>query len=102
MAVKAKEELIPHLHSTIFTFRDDFGYEHVVLEPTHIATDDPLRPFPVGPAQLKAFNSQKANIQKALEEREASFLQHCMEHPEHRTHPMVLGHPDHPINKGPK
>lgn len=102
MAVKTTEHLIPERHARLIVFRDDFGHEHAVEEPTHIATDDPLRPFPVGPAQIKAFASQKANVQKMMEEGEAHFLDWCMNDPQHQHHPSVLAHPDHPRNKGKK
>lgn len=102
MAVKTKEILIPERHARLIIFSDDFGNEHCVEEPTHIATDNPLKPFPVGPAQIKEFESQKENIRKMMEERELHFLDWCMRDPQHQHHPKVLAHPDHPRNKGPK
>jgi hypothetical protein len=58
-----------------------------------------LQPFPVGPVEIKAFDAQLENIEKMMRDRELSFLQHCLDNPEHTQHPLVLSHPDHPANK---
>jgi hypothetical protein len=98
MAISKTETLIPEAHSKLLVFRDHFGHEHKVVVPTHIATEDPLRPFPVGPAEIRAFDAQVENIEKMMRDRELAFLKHCLENG-HEQHPAVLAHPDHPANK---
>lgn len=100
MAVKQTETLIPEAHSKLVVFRDHFGHEHKVVVPTHIATEDPLRPLPVGPVEIRSFDAQLENIAKMMRDREQAFLKHCLDHPEHYFHPSVWSHPDHPRNNG--
>lgn len=98
MAVSKKETLLPAAHSKLVVFTDHFGHEHKVTVPTHVAKEDPLRPFPVGPVEIQEFDAQLENIEKMMRDRELAFLQHCMDHG-HAQHPLVLSHPDHPVNK---
>ena len=98
MAITKTETLIPKAHSKLIVFRDHFGHEHKVVVPTHIATEDPLKPFPVGPAHIEEFDAQLGNIEKMMRDRELAFLQHCLDHG-HGQHPLVLSHPDHPSRK---
>ncbi|HEV7523011.1 MAG TPA: hypothetical protein VGP89_18055 [Candidatus Angelobacter sp.] len=99
MAVKQTETLIPEAHSKLVVFCDHFGHKHKVVVPTHIATEDPLRLFPVGPVEIQSFDAQLENIAQMMSDREQAFLDHCLDHPEHCQHPLVLSHPDHPTNK---
>jgi hypothetical protein len=98
MAITRTETLLPQVHSKRIVFTDHFGHEHCVTVPTHIATEDPLRPFPVGPVQIKEFDGQLENIAKMMRDRELAFLEHCLDNG-HAQHPLVLSHPDHPANK---
>jgi len=99
MAITQKETLIPELHSRLVVFSDHFGHEHKAIVPTHIAVEDPMKPFPAWPVNIQEFDSQLCNIEKMMRDRELAFLQHCLQHPEHASHPLVLSHPDHPANK---
>lgn len=98
MAVTKTETLIPELHSKLVVFRDHFGHEHQVIVPSHVAVEDPARPFPVGPVEIKAFDAQLENVEKMMRDRELAFLEHCL-CTGHGQHALVLSHPDHPDNK---
>lgn len=100
MAVTKTETLIPEAHSKLVVFRDHFGHEHKVVVPSHVAAEDPARPFPVGPVEIKAFDAQLGNIEQMMRDRELAFLEHCLADPQHYYHPLVWAHPDHPRNKG--
>jgi hypothetical protein len=99
MSITQKETLVPELHSRLVVFSDHFGHEHKVVVPTHIAVEDPLKLFPAGPVNIQEFDAQLENIEKMMRDRELAFLGHCLQHPEHASHPLVLSHPDHPANK---
>jgi hypothetical protein len=98
MAISKTETLIPESHSMLVVFSDHFGHEHKAMVPTHVVVEDPLKPFPVGPVNIQAFDAQLCNIEKMMRDRELAFLDHCLQHPEHASHPLVLSHPDHPKN----
>lgn len=93
------ETLIPEAHARKIVFRDHFGHEHTIVVPTHTAVEDPMKPFPLGPVQIKEFDAQIGNIRQMMYDREKAFLEHCLAHPQHSQHPLVLSHPEHPTNK---
>lgn len=98
MAITQTETLIPGAHSRLVVFSDHFGHEHKVVVPIHVAVEDPLKPFPVGPVEIQSFDAQLENIAQMMRDRELGFLRYCLDSG-HAQHPLVLSHPDHPDKK---
>jgi hypothetical protein len=103
--IHEEEKLDPNGHRCVVVLTDDFGMQHTYVHPTHVAIEDPKNPFPRGSVvKLVPYDREPElrNIKILMEQREQEFLAYCLKHPHHQHHPAVLGHPDHPRNKGPQ
>lgn len=99
--IREKHIIIPEAHQVGIEFSDDFGHKHTLAWHTHELVEDPARPWPLGPATVRERpvpQTEIENIRSAMDVRERAHLKYLMEHPLHRNHPAVLGHPDNPNN----